>query len=70
MDRTLRAALFAAVIAFVSVAGLGIFLLPGATTGSVVAGVVAAVLSALLLLGASRRADSFTGPDDPTPPDA
>lgn len=63
MDRTVRAALVAAVIAFVAVAGLGAFLLPGAVTASVIAGLVAAVLAGGLLLGASRRADSFTGPE-------
>jgi hypothetical protein len=64
VDRTLRAALLAALIAFVSVAGIGLFLVPDAVTGSIVAGVVAAVLSGLLLLGASRRADSFAPPPD------
>lgn len=58
MDRTARAALVAALIGFVSVAGLGVFL-GFDPVGSVVAGAVVAVLVGLLLLGASRRAESF-----------
>jgi hypothetical protein len=66
MGRTLRAALLAAFIAFASVAGLGLFLgFP--TVGSLVAGGVAAVLAALLLWGAARRADTFHAPDEATP---
>jgi hypothetical protein len=64
VNRTVRAALVAAAIAFVAVAGLGLFLVPGATTASVVAGVVAAGLAGGLLLAASRRADSFHGPSE------
>jgi hypothetical protein len=63
MDRTLRAALVAAVIAFASIAGLGVFLGFDAT-GAVVAGAVAAAFGGLLLVGASRRAASFH-PTDP-----
>jgi hypothetical protein len=58
MDRTLRAVLVAAVIAFAAVAGLGVFLGFDAD-GSVLAGLVAALLAGLLLWAASRRAESF-----------
>jgi hypothetical protein len=72
MDRTLRAVLVAAVIAFLAIAGLGVFL-GFDPTGSVVAGVVAAALAGLLLWGASRRAESFhttpVEPRFPGPPD-
>ena len=72
MDRTLRAVLVAAVIAFAAVAGLGVFL-GFDPVGSVLAGVVAAVLAGLLLWGASRRAESFHAtpvePRFPGPPD-
>ena len=65
-NRTLRAALLAALIAFAAVAGIGMFL--GIDPGvSIVAGVVLAALSGLLLLAAARRADSFHG-DEVTPP--
>ena len=58
MDRTLRAALLAAFIAFASVAGLGIFL-GFELVGSLIAGAVLAVFAALLIWGAARRADTF-----------
>lgn len=61
MDRTLTAALLAALIAFGAVAGAGIFL-GFATVGSLVAGVVLGLLSGLLLWGASRRAETFHEP--------
>ncbi len=66
MDRTLRASLLAGFIVFATIAGLGVFLgfEPGA---SVIAGAVAAVLAALLIVGASRRADSFHGVQPPPP---
>jgi hypothetical protein len=66
MSRTVRAAVVAGLIAFAAIGGLGVFLGFDAT-GSVVAGVIGAVLAALLLAGASRRADSFHdagGPDE------
>ena len=66
MDRTLRAALVAALIAFASVAGFGVFLGFDAT-GSVIAGAVLAVLAALLIWGAARRADTFHEPTPPSP---
>jgi hypothetical protein len=72
MDRTVRAVLVAAVIAFAAVAGLGVFLGFDAT-GSVIAGLIAAGLAGLLLWGASRRAESFhptpVEPRFPGPPD-
>jgi hypothetical protein len=72
MDRTLRAVLVAAVIAFAAIAGLGVFLGFDAV-GSVLAGLVAALLAGLLLWGASRRAESFHAtpvePRFPGPPD-
>ncbi len=75
MDRTLRAALLAAVIAFGALAGLGLFLGFGTTT-SLVSGAVAAALATLLIVGAARRADSFhdqrvppVEPGFPGPPD-
>ena len=55
LARTYLAALAAGALAFVMVTGLGLFLIPGATTGSIVAGLVAAVLATALLLGAARR---------------
>ncbi len=72
MDRTLRAALLAGLLGFVTVAGLGVFLgFP--TRGSLLSGAVVAVLAAGLLLGAGRRAETFhpTDPvrDDPRPDD-
>ena len=66
MDRTLRAALLAAFIAFATVAGLGIVL--GFEAGaSVITGAVASALVGLLMIGASRRADTFHD-DTPPPP--
>jgi hypothetical protein len=66
MDRTLRAALLAGFIGFATVAGLGVFLGFG-LVGSLVAGLVVALVGAGLLWGAARRADSFHG-DEVTPP--
>lgn len=66
MDRTLRAALLAAVLAFAAVAGIGVFL-GFDPVGSVVTGLVLAVLAALLIWGAARRADSFH-PAEPVRP--
>lgn len=64
MDRTMRAALLAALLGFATVAGLGVFLgFP--TGGSLVAGAVAALVGGALLLGAGRRAETFH-PTDPT----
>jgi hypothetical protein len=78
MDRTLRATLLAAFIAFASVAGLGIFL-GFEVVGSLIAGAVLAVFAALLIWGAARRADTFAEvapppvtpgfPGPPEPPD-
>jgi hypothetical protein len=66
MDRTIRAALLAGVIALVSVGGLGVFLGFDAT-GSIVTGVVLGVLAALLIWAAARRADSFHAHDGVPP---
>lgn len=64
MDRTVRAALLAGLLGFVTVAGLGVFLgFP--TTGSVISGLVTGLLAGGLLLGAGRRAETFH-PTDPT----
>jgi hypothetical protein len=65
VDRTLRAALLAAFIAFAFVAGLGLFLTIEAGA-SVIAGAVAGALAGLLIWAAARRADSFH--QDPPPP--
>jgi hypothetical protein len=60
VDRTLRAALLAAFIAFAAVAGLGVFLGFGATTGSLVAGCRRSRCSpAAADLGPRRRAETF-----------
>lgn len=63
--RTIRAAVLADAIGFVSVAGialfLGIDLVP-----ALVAGLVAGTLFLGLILAASRRAASFDDPTDPT----
>lgn len=71
MDRTLRASLSAALIAFVAVAGLGVFL-GFDVAPSLVAGAAVAAMAGLLLWGASRRADSFhptdVSADDHGPP--
>jgi hypothetical protein len=66
MDRTLRAALLAGLIAFAAVAGFGVFL-GFDPVGSVVAGLVLAALSGLLLWGAARRAETFHEPTPPSP---
>lgn len=60
MDRTLRAALTAAAIGLVAVGGIAWFLgvPPGSAT---VAGVVAAVAFAALILAAARRSEGFDG---------
>lgn len=63
MDRTVRAALTAALIGLVAVGGIAWFL--GVPTGpSLVAGLVAAAAFGLLILAAARRSASF---DDETP---
>ncbi len=67
MTRTMRAVLLAGLIGFVTVAGLGVLLVPGAVVASVIAGLVAGLLGAGLLLGASRRADSFQAPSPHDP---
>lgn len=61
MDRTLRAALAAALIGLVGVGGIAAFLGVPATT-SLVSGIVAAVLFGGLLLLAARRADTMAPP--------
>lgn len=66
MDRTLGAALLAAVITFGAVAGVGVFLGLG-SSGSLIAGIVLGLLAGLLLLGASRRAETFHEPTPPSP---
>jgi FtsH-binding integral membrane protein len=58
MDRTLRAALVAALIGLVAVGGIAFFLGVPAIT-SVIAGVVAAVLFGGLILAAARRSAGF-----------
>lgn len=64
MDRTLRAALVAALVGFVAVAGFGWML--GFPVGpSVVAGVVASVLFAGIVLLAARRSADFHDPGQP-----
>ncbi len=63
MNRTYGAALISAVVVGGSLTGLGVFLgFP--TTPSVWFGVVCGLLAGLLLIGASRRADTFH-PTDP-----
>jgi hypothetical protein len=66
VDRTLRAALLAALLTGGSIAFFGIFLGfdPG---GTLVAAAVVAALAALLIWGAARRAETFTEPTPPTP---
>ena len=67
MDRTWRAALTAALIGLVAVGGIALFLgVPAAP--SLVAGAVAGVAFAALILAAARRSAQFEG--DPTGPDA
>ncbi|MBW3657091.1 MAG: hypothetical protein KY457_00520 [Actinobacteria bacterium] len=55
LTRTYLSALAAGLLAFVMVAGLGVFLIPGAVAGSVIAGLVASVLATGLLLAAAKR---------------
>ena len=62
LTRTYLSALAAGLLAFVMVAGLGLFLIPGATSGSIVAGLVAAVLATALLLGAAKRSGHLDAP--------
>ncbi len=63
MSRTILAALLLTVLVSGSLAGLGVFLgFP--TFGSLWFGIVAGVASGLLLLAASRRADSFHPTED------
>lgn len=68
MDRTLRAALVAALFGLVVVGGMAWFL--GLTTSTALgSGVVAAVLFGGLILLVARRADGFDarpGPDTPS----
>ncbi len=66
MDRTLRATLLAAAIAAGSVAFFGLFLgFPTAPT--LVTAAVLGALSAALIWGAARRADTFAHPDGDPP---
>ena len=58
MDRTLRAALLAALLTFAAVAGLGVFLGFDAL-GSVMAGAILGLAGGALIWLAGRRADSF-----------
>lgn len=64
MDRTLRAALIAAVAVAGTVGGLGGFLGFPAVP-AIVTGIVLGLLAGLLLWGAARRAETFH-PTDPT----
>lgn len=64
MDRTARAAIVAMIIVAGTVGGLGGFL-GFDVVPSIAVGIVLGLLAALLLWGASRRADSFH-PTDPT----
>lgn len=65
MDRTLRAALLAALIGLVGIGGMAAFLgVP--TTTALVSGLVAGVLFGGLILLAARRADSMAPPGDPS----
>jgi hypothetical protein len=66
VDRTLRAALLAAFIAFATVAGFGVFL-GFDPVGSVIAGLVLGLLMAAMIWGAARRAETFETPTPPTP---
>jgi hypothetical protein len=65
VDRTLRAALLAALLTGGSIAFFGLFL-GFDVGGTLVTAAVLAALAALLIWGAARRAETFTGP--PTPP--
>lgn len=63
MGRTTRAAMLAGVVVTITIWGLGVFLgFPGGA--SVITALVAGTLSALLLLAAGRRAETFH-PTDP-----
>lgn len=66
MDRTQRAALVAAAIAGGTVAFFGIFLGFDPLGSLVVAG-LAALLAAVLIGAAARRAESFAEPTPPSP---
>ncbi|MFA9431580.1 hypothetical protein [Egicoccus sp. AB-alg2] len=66
MDRTLRAAVLAAFIGFATVAGLGTFL-GFDPSGSLLAGVVVALVAGLLIWAAARRAETFHQPTPPSP---
>jgi hypothetical protein len=66
VDRTLRAALLAALLTGGAVAFFGLFLGFDAT-GTLVTAAVLAVLAAVLILAAARRADTFAD-DEVTPP--
>ena len=64
MDRTLRAALVAALVGFAAIAGFGWML--GFPVGpSAVAGVVAGVVFAGIVLAAARRSADFHDPGGP-----
>ncbi|WP_052664950.1 hypothetical protein [Nitriliruptor alkaliphilus] len=66
MDRTLRAAILAALIAFASVVGFGLLLgFPAGPT--LVTGAVLAGLAMVLILAAARRAETFESPTPPRP---
>ena len=65
MDRTLRATLLAAFIAFAFLAGMGIFL-QFEVAASLIVGAVGGLLAGLLIWLAARRAESFH--DEPRPP--
>lgn len=67
MDRTLRAALVAALIGLVAVGGIAAFLGIPATT-AVVSGIVAAVLFGGLILLAARRSEHLEPPATPRDP--
>jgi hypothetical protein len=64
MNRTLRAAVVAALVGFAAVAGFG-WMLGFPVGSSVVAGVVAAVLFAGIVLAAARRSGNFHDPGGP-----
>jgi phosphate/sulfate permease len=66
LARTLRAAVAAALLAFLLIAGMAWFL--GIPTGtSLTSGVVAALLALALVLGAARRSGHLDH-DEPPPP--
>jgi hypothetical protein len=70
VDRTLRAALLAGLIGGGSIAFFGFFLgfTENGATGVVVTSLVVGLLGALLILAASRRADTFERPDGTSSP--